>query len=48
MKTQELINILYHHKNSIVIELYFSNEDVKEIRETTIYKDSLEVYAEVS
>lgn len=47
MKTRELINVLYHHKNSIVIKLYFSNQDVKEIREMTIYKDSLEVYLEI-
>lgn len=47
MKTQELINVLYCHKSSIVIKLYFSNQDVKEIREMTIYKDSLEAYAKI-
>lgn len=47
MKTQEFINVLYLHKNSMVIKLYSSNQDVKEVREVTIFEDYLEVYAEI-
>lgn len=32
MKTQ-FINVLYLHENFIVMKLYFSNQDVKEVRE---------------
>lgn len=29
MKMQVFINVLYLHKNSMVMKLYFSNQDVK-------------------
>lgn len=32
MKTQ-FINVLFLHENFIVMKLYFSNQDVKEVRE---------------
>lgn len=38
MKTQEFINV-YLHKNCMVMKLYFSNQDIKEVREMTIYED---------
>lgn len=41
MKMQVFINVLYLHKNSMVMKLYFSNQDVKEIRAVKIYKDCL-------
>lgn len=47
MKTEVFINVSYLHKNSIVMKLYFSNQEVKEIREVKIYKDCLEVYTEI-
>lgn len=47
MKMQVFINVLYLHKNSMVMKLYFSNQDVKEIRAVKIYKDSLEVCTEI-
>lgn len=46
MKMQVFINVLYLHKNSMVMKLYFSNQDVKEIRAVKIYKDCLEVCTE--
>lgn len=47
MRTQVFINVLYLHKNCILMKLYFSNRDVKEIREVKIYKDCLEVCIEI-
>lgn len=43
MKTQVFINVLYLHKNSMIMKLYFSNEDFKDIGEVKIYKDCLDV-----
>lgn len=47
MKTQVLVNVLYLRKNPMVKKLYFSNQDVKEIRAVKIYKDCLEVCTEI-
>lgn len=47
MKMQVFINILYLHKNSMVMKLYFHNQDVKQIGEVKIYKDCLEVCPEI-
>lgn len=47
MKIQVFINVLYLHKNSMVMKLYFRNQHVKEMGEVKIYKDCLEVYPEI-